>query len=225
MKTNIIGIVAAVGVGLLALNIPGINIHHHLELPVLDKDRVVVSTQFTFTGIVSTKTDIRLEQEVWTPSLYKHISRVLDEAKTGDKIVFHLSGFGGREDTMFQLLNNIKSSKANVVMEVEAPVYSAYAYLAANGPTLIMKPYTFLMFHFSSILAADCSKEVGLDRGISKQFKCEQFKAVDIALGTRMLNNTPILTQAEKQQILNGGDVYLTSEVVNARQGGQNDSP
>jgi len=207
-----------VGLFFLALSIPGINIYHHIELPVLDKYRVVTSEHFSlkFPFLVK-RYDITLETEVFSPNVYKDVAKALRDAGPGDTVVFHLSGFGGREDEMFTLINQVKNSKAPVIMSVEGPVYSAYAYLALSGNKLEMSPYTFLMFHFSSVLNMDCSKATGVDRGTPNQLHCEEFFKHDVGVGVKLLRDTPFLTVEEKAKIGHGYDVYLTPEDMKNR--------
>ena len=212
--------IVAVGIVALILGIPGINIFHHVELPTLNKYRIVSAHNIDSTyPFLHKHTDITLEDEVKSNIWYEDVSKVLRDAKEGDTITFHLMGYGGREDSLYMLINQIKNSKAIITMSVEAPVYSAHAYLAVAGDKLVMAPYTWLMFHFSSVLDVDCSKAKGLDRGVSKEEKCKQFKQVDVDLGIKMISTIDLLTAEEKSSIITGHDVYLTSDVVSQRQG------
>lgn len=199
---------------LMAFAIPGINVYHHLEIPVLNKYRIVSHSSFF---MLNKTYDITLEDQVRSNIWYEDVIKVLREAQVGDTITFHLAGFGGQEDSMFLLINNIKASKAKVIMSVEAPVYSAYAYIATSGDELIMYPYTFLMFHFSSILNTDCTQVIGTDRGVSNIEHCQALKDKDVGLGIDLVNSNVVLTSIEKTSILSGHDVYLYKSEVESR--------
>jgi len=128
-----------------------------------------------------------------------------------------LSGYGGEGFTMFQLINDIKKSKAYTVMIVEAPVFSAHAYLATSGRELIMLPYSFLMFHTMSGYGKDCTLEEGTDRTVSNVEHCQALMDTMNNLDNSFISDTPILTAEEKVQIMTGHDVYITPEVYKER--------
>jgi hypothetical protein len=208
-------VILGTAVLLVAFGIPGVNIYHHVELPTLNKYRII--SHYTYSPLFSKHWDITLEDEIRNAALYSDISKVLREANYGDTITFHLAGYGGAEQTTYLLINQIHGSKAEVTMSVEAPVYSAHAYLAVSGDKLVIYPYTWLMFHFSSILNDDCSKKDGADRRVSNKEHCQAFKDADIDLGNKLIDSTDILTFSEKQSIKTGHDVYLEGKEVMKR--------
>lgn len=210
-------IVLGIAILLLALGVPGVNIYHHLELPSLNKYRIVESNTYNLPslsslGYMSHHYDITLEDQVVNSYWYEDVSKVLREAKNGDTVTFYLYGYGGREDTMYLLINQIHASKATVTMSVEAPVYSALAYLSVSGDKLEMKPYTWLMFHFSSVLNEDCNVADGQDRGVSNVEHCFAFYNTDVELGKRLLKNLGIFSDTEIQRLETGHDLYLLPE-------------
>lgn len=199
---------------LFILGLPTINIDHHLMLPRLDEQRLQSHLILTTKSpvLVATQYDIRLGIEIIRAEFYKEIAAVLDNAKKGDRVTFYLTGYGGYTQTTYQLINDIKSSKAYVTMIVEAPVYSAHAYLATAGNQLIMKPLSSLMFHSSSALGYDCSKSKGkLDRGRDAYKKCQQFINNEVEMSRLMVLQNPVLTDKEKQAVNDGYDVYITA--------------
>jgi hypothetical protein len=211
-------LLAAIALVLIALAIPGVRIYHHIELPDIDKNRIVSSTKFSLMPpFIVTKTDITIEDGIYSPVWYKGVGRALREARLGDEVVFHLSGHGGDVDTLLQLVNQVKQSSAVVTMSIEAPVYSAHAYLALFGDRIVMGKYSFLMFHFSSILDLDCSTQKGLDRGQPRKEKCEQYKLANIQVVNKLLLDAPILNPQEKAAIGHGGDVYISYEDLKTR--------
>ena len=201
---------------------PGINVYHHLELPSIDQYKYTITSNYRvgLTGLHK-QTDIRLSGEIKDPGYYETIANVLEQAQQGDTVIFHLAGPGGDVDGCYYLINAIKSSKANVIMSVEAPAYSADAYLAVNGTSnqaLIMAPYSYLMFHFSSVLNLDCSTAGGTDRGTPNNAHCEAFKDISVSTTVTFLENVDLLTAKEKSDIFTGHDVYLSAEQVKERQ-------
>lgn len=212
--------VLAIAVVAWVLSIPGINLYHHLTLPEIDKYRIINKYELSTTiPFVHKHTDITLQDEIGNSEFFHDVVAVLRNASYGDTITFHLIGWGGQEDTMFFLINNVRASKAYVTMSVEAPVYSAHAYLAVSGDELVMAPYTYLMFHFSSVLNMDCDSKEGTDRGVSNIEHCNAFKTTDVDTGIKLLQSISLLTLWEKVRILTGHDVYITSDEYQRRIG------
>jgi len=202
------------------LGLSTINVNHHVNLPqeVTSTSRIHHTTFWNFAPpFIHVKTDIQMADEIKGPNTVRDINAVLNSADEGDIIVFHLAGYGGSVESVLSIVSNIRSSKAEVIMSVEAPVYSGHAYLAVLGHKLIMADNAYLMFHTSSGYNTDCSKETGVDRNMTNQEHCEAMKAADNILVNRVVLSMQHLTLEEKLSIIDGKDVYLDSVVVNAR--------
>lgn len=224
---------------LMALAVPGINIYHHIELPTLNKYRIESHYKFemfkrgainvlgihlaTYHPSVYKQVDIVLEDTIYNQIAYEDVISTIRNANSGDVVVLHLAGYGGRVDAATVLINSMHNSKAFIVTHVEAPVYSAHAYIAANGDKLIMDPYTFLMFHFSTVLNLDCdtpSKDYdpnGLDRGVANQVHCNAAKIEEISVNTKILDDIKLLTKDEKNSIKMGYDIYIDKDTYDKR--------
>lgn len=190
------------------------NLIHHEVLPQVLAEQQIVTIE---RGFFSDRVDIRLPSEIKGHESVRAIIKVLQEAKSGDIVIFHLAGFGGEVETVFDLINNVHASKAHVIMRVEAPVYSGHAYLAVNGNELIMLPYSSLMFHTSSALGMDCTTETGTDRTVSNVEHCEAFLNNHLYLINKAIILAPVLTPLEKGEIISGHDVYITADEYNKR--------
>ena len=215
---KLLATVAGTMITVLVLGLATINFNHYLHLPELRPIQVVQSKYVDMTyPYIHTKTDVRLKTEVGNAASFDKLGQVLEETKKGDLVVFHLAGYGGDGESMFLLINNIKRTKAFVLMSVEAPVYSAHAYLATQGDGLTMAPYSFLMFHTISAYGYDCSQEQGLDRTVPTSIKCQQ--QIDILLyeSNKLIMSVKFLTNEEKTAIMTGQDVYITAEQLYSR--------
>lgn len=208
--------IAALALLFLILGLPTIHFQHHLNLPQRDKYEVLSETYLGLTGFYKVY-DIRLNDEIGGENTVKGITTALMQAESGDVINFHLAGYGGQVETVLYLINNIHATKGTVNMIVESNVYSGHAYLALQGKTLTMLPHTFLMFHTSSAYGENCNKEKGLDRGVSKKLKCEQFLKIHLRQTNEVIAAMPILTDKEKFDIMTGQDVYITAQDVSER--------
>lgn len=196
----------------LVLGLVTVNVNHNLHLPqeVLTKDVVLtkhfVNNHFPY---LHTQTDIEFRQEIKDYETVRYVNVTLQEARKGDVVIFHLAGYGGSVNSVYNIVNNIRASRAKVIMSVEAPVYSGHAYLALSGDELRMSKNSYLMLHTTSGIDTDCSKETGLDRGISNVEHCQAMKDADMALFSQFLNSFPQLNPEELAQLNSGHDVYL----------------
>lgn len=211
--------IAALGLLLVALTIPGFNLYHHLVLPDISLNKVenhlFANTTIPF---LHEEYDITLTNTIsdWA-STYNNVSKALREAKKGDVVTIHLAGFGGSVQEVSVLLNEMTTSRALVVTVAEGPVYSGHAYLLLAGDIVIVKPYSFVMMHASSVLDMDCTKATGLDRGQSAEDKCNQFKDAAVYQNKTVLFALHYLTPAEKVDIMNGYDLYIQADEMNRR--------
>lgn len=205
---------------LLALAIPGVNFYHNLSLPEVKDDKISVRYDVNFAfPFVHKIYHISLGNEIKSKGLsYYHTLETLRQAGKNDTVIFHLSGYGGDAHTTSLIMDGVKASKAHIVMITEAPVYSGHAYIALSGHKLIMRPYSFLMLHFSSVLNHDCKEETGYDRGVSNVEHCNALKNALVTQCVQMLSDLPLLTSEEKQQIITGHDVYIFPEDIKGRQ-------
>ncbi len=217
MKTYVVaGTVAAIAI----LGLSTVNINHHLNIPPEVKNpHQTYTTHFVDLNFpfVHTAYNIQMADEIKGTDTVRNIDRILQTANKGDTVTFHLSGYGGQVETVNNIINNIRASKAYVTMSVEAPVYSGHAFLAVNGNAIKVGDQSFLMFHTSTMYNVDCKKETGVDRGMTNIEHCDVLKENHILLVNKMIFDSSVLTFSEKVAIASGKDVYLQGEEVNKR--------
>lgn len=197
--------------GVLLSNRAGVNLTHHHELPLFDKQLIVC------TGVYYKSCQVRINTEVTKPEDFKPVLSLLSEAKTGDTIIFYLMGNGGRGDSMTQLVYGIKHSKAHTISVVEGDVYSAHAYLMTATNELYINPFAVVMFHRGSLYGNPkiCDDQKGkVDRGRDAYEKCHQLLAALLKQDAQLVYYLlmGVLTEKEINQVLNGEDVYLTGQ-------------
>lgn len=190
-----------------------VNINHFMHIPLFDDQTVIVREHFSLLHMGEIRqVDVRLDDTINGTDTIKSVLKVLQEADSNTTITFHLAGYGGDVQSLYDLINNIQTTKATVIGIVEAPVHSAHAYLALAMPKLIIAKYSYLMLHSSTILNMDCSSELGTDRGVSNVEHCNAFKTANVALMIQLINDTPLLSNAEREELLSGHDVYILSD-------------
>lgn len=147
------------------------------------------------------------------------IIAILDKAKKGDDVVVHIQGYGGDASIETALVNALKRSKANILLSVDGPVYSAHAFLAlTKGKNIKVRvsDNSFFMFHHISGLNTDCSKSKGSDRGVSNKLKCQRALDYHVKFYTKSLvaSTIGILTVDQVTEIFEGRDVYVSSKQI-----------
>ena len=151
--------------------------------------------------VSSTEFDITLSEEVVSPPFkYAELCSVLrDEVKEDDIVNIHLSNYGGCCDSAATIVNAIKDCKGTVNVIVTAPSYSAATDIALSGDSLVLKPYSFLMFH-------NYSDEVGGKGGELKARLANQDRQAQVMMRDLY---SPFLTKKEINDIVNDKDVYV----------------
>lgn len=192
-----------------------INFEHHLHLPPEISARNIVTEHGTW--LLGRTYDVTLAVELKNQNSVESIANILRNATDRDTVIFHISGYGGDGQAMFYLIDNIHSTKAHTIMSVEAPAYSAHAYLAVSGDELRMASYSFLMFHTLSSYGIDCSEMQGTDRTVSNVEHCQAMLDTLNYEATKLITHTDLLTVEEKVRIETGHDVYITSDDYNLR--------
>jgi ATP-dependent protease ClpP protease subunit len=191
-----------------------INFQHNLHLPKeLTNKTTIYSSRDPYYPL-SVRYDIYLNDKIGSYYSFRDTIRTLDQAHCGDAVYFHLAGTGGNVETAWLLINHIKECKACVTMLVEAPCYSAHAYIATSGDRLVMSPYTFLMFHTTSLYGYDPSKAIGTDRTVPNTEHMKRFYDTQMYETNKMIMDNPWLTNGEKFQIMTGHSIYLTREDI-----------
>jgi len=202
----------------LTSDLISINLQHHLRLPSALQTQAIHSQKYwNFEQGFFKVSDVYLSNEIKSSINYMDIAILLDMAKKGDLIRFHLAGYGGDGNTMMFLISHIKNTKAHTVSLVEAPVYSAHTYIAMSTNELIVYPFTFLMFHTVSSHNFDCSQLIGkIDRGQDVVEKCKQNILANDDATNVLIDNISLLTSEEKFRVKDGFDVYISAmEVYN----------
>lgn len=154
------------------------------------------------------------------PQDYHHLIHTLTVLNKGDIIYINLAGTGGRLDSTVRIIHAIQSSKATVIIVVTGAVYSAHAFIAMSADQIDIKPFTYFMFHHSSLLGLDCSQFLTKsDRNQSAFVKCKQHKFIHLETTQKLIVYLTygILTNDEIEDILIGKNVYIDGHEMQKR--------
>lgn len=81
------------------------------------------------------------------PVLYVELFQVLRNAVETDTVHIYLNTPGGRVDTMIQIVNCMKNTKATVVTHLEGICHSAGTFIFLSGDEFVVNPNALLLFH------------------------------------------------------------------------------
>jgi ATP-dependent protease ClpP protease subunit len=217
MKNKALICAAAVMACTLLSGHVNINLQHNMHLPKELTNPNIIEDHSHFLGLFHT-------YHVYTASTFMserqltEIKQLLNNATGLDTIVFHIAGDGGEVDATMGLLNDVKTTKAHTIMIVERPSYSGDAFLAVAGDELIMKPYTYLLFHTSSGYGMDCSKEEGIDKAETNAQICQDMLNMHLYNLNKFITEIKILTPDERVAVMTGHTVLIHADEINKRQ-------
>jgi ATP-dependent protease ClpP protease subunit len=180
-----------------------LNVHHNVNIP-----KLTPATNIVCSSTLNSRTCIvRLSTTIEGPEQYNDLLELLDSATEKDTIELVLVGNGGRMATAQEIVYAMQHSRANVITKVVGDVYSAHAYIAIFGKTIIINPYVTFLFHMPSLggkAYADLSPD-------EKKFIDGTDNAF-LNMVTPMLQI--ILSPLQYAAFLNHQDVYVTGQEV-----------
>lgn len=144
--------------------------------------------------------EVYLEQEITGAINYAGLCNLLRLAERLDTFNFYLANYGGSCHSLINLISAVFDSKANTVMHVTAPCYSAAATLALCGTGISFCKHSFLMFHnYSSIAHGKGNELLDHVKNTDKWIKDYMRKL-----------HQPFLTKEECLKIEDDKDIYVS---------------
>jgi len=193
-----------------------INLQHNLHLPKQMVNEPIIETHMGVFGIANI-------YDVYIPVVFNHemslvsIKQLVNNASVLDTVRFHIAGDGGGVDMVLGLINAVKATKAHTVMIVERPSYSGAAFLAVSGDELIMRPFTYLMFHTSSAMNVNCADQKGMDRAETADAVCKKMISNHMWNLEKLIDSFIKVSAEEKAAIKAGFTVVIPAEVLDKR--------
>jgi len=171
--------------------------------------------------------NVRLARTIGSQENYTELLQKLSSAKSEDVFNFYLSGNGGQSVSMVLISNGMRSTKAQVNVVVDGPVYSAHAFIALSGKTIDIKPGALFLFHRTSLYGKVnkvCSCFVGkLDRTVDAHKKCLKVLTGITTTFYKFADDLvkDILTVEEREEMKQGHDIVISGEDMKKRLLGQ----
>lgn len=141
------------------------------------------------------------------PEDYIELIDTLYQARPTDTVYIHLNTPGGRLDITMQILNAMKVSDASVVSIADGEVSSAGTLLLFSAPNIAVQPFSSAMLHDGSEgMMAKTNENVKralFSQKLVKKLAYECYR--------------PFFTEEEIDSVLEGKDLYLTSEEIKER--------
>ena len=148
-----------------------------------------------------------LIDDVGDAKLYLKWFDILQAATENDLVVIHINSYGGDVMTTVQLITQIKTCEAQVVCQIESACCSAATMVALACDGLLCYPHGYMMIHTSSGYTfgkqSDIRKQEDFYNDWLDKFFNEIYK--------------DFLSPKEIDDVLNGHDMWLTSEDVMKR--------
>lgn len=148
-----------------------------------------------------------INDAITSPDDYIDLIDALYQGKPTDTIYIHLNTPGGALDITMQIINAIQTSEANVVGIADGQVASAGSLLLFACPAIGIQPFSYVMMHDGSEGAFGKTNE---------NLKQALFTSKLLANIANKIYG-PFFSEEEIADILNGKDMWLTSEEVEER--------
>ena len=150
---------------------------------------------------------IYINTYIESPDEFSEIIALLDTVPENELVIFKLNSGGGYLNSALMIIDAIRSCEARVVAELSGEVASATTMLALACDDIYVAPYTTFMIHNFSGGAGGKGHEIASNvefmLASNKDFFNDTYKG--------------FLTKKEIKAVINGKDIYLTSEEVYER--------
>lgn len=148
-----------------------------------------------------------LSQEIGAPDQYVDMIHRILVAGEHDVVYIHLNTPGGRLDTGVQLINAISNTAAKVVTCLESEAHSLGTLLFLSGDEMVINEHCMMMFHnYSGGVGGKGHEQVAHLAAETKRMYELMHKIY-----------VPFLTTAEVDRIIDGADIWMSSEEIKVR--------
>lgn len=148
-----------------------------------------------------------LVDEVGEPKEFMKWFDILQNASENDIVVIHINSFGGYLHTAVQLITQIKTSSAKVICQIESTCFSAATMIALACDGMVCYPHSCMMIHTSTggMFGKQCDvkKQDDFYNSWLEHFFYDIYR--------------DFLTPREIESVLNGSDIWLNHEEIQAR--------
>lgn len=138
---------------------------------------------------------------------YVELIDTLYQGRDTDNIVIHLNTPGGNLDITMQIINAIRSSSATVIGVADGPVASAGSLILFSCPNIAVQKFSYVMLHDGS---------EGSMGKVNENFQQAMF-SVKLLRSVYHEVYSGFFTEEEIDKVLEGRDMWLTSEEVEER--------
>jgi ATP-dependent protease ClpP protease subunit len=138
---------------------------------------------------------------------YVDMITVMDTAEENDVINLYINTGGGSLESTISIVHAMIRSKAQIVCHADGQIASAGTLIFFAGSSFVVYPFAHAMFHDgSTIIGGKFSENLKAAEATSALIKkiCMELYR-------------PYFTKKEVKDILNGKDMYLTSDELNDR--------
>ena len=141
------------------------------------------------------------------PSKYTEMIHKIRTASQNDVVHIHLNTPGGLVSTGVQLISAMRASQGHIVTHLEGEACSMGALLFLTADEMVVYDDSLLMFHNYSGGAFGKGHELTASVDASNRWFTKLARTVC----------TPFLTEAELDKIMDGADLWMLSDEVEAR--------
>jgi ATP-dependent Clp protease protease subunit len=145
-----------------------------------------------------------ITDEIAEPDKYLELINTLKTSEQHDTIFMYLNTPGGYLNTAIQIMSAMKQSNATVITSIEGEVCSAGTLIFLSGDKYIINPNSTFMIHNYSAWIGGKGNEIAAHAKYREEYAKELMNDV----------YKDFLTEDEIQSVLDGKDIWLSSNSV-----------
>lgn len=156
------------------------------------------------TNVTTKRYDIYLNYLIEKPHHYVDFLEILRSAGEEDEVYIHLNNNGGYVDTAMQIINYMKESNAKVISCLEGACHSAASLILLSADEIKISEHGSMLCHYYSGGVRGKGHEIESQVEFDKEYYKTFFKKI----------YDKFLTKKEIEELLNGKDMWLSSEDI-----------
>lgn len=156
------------------------------------------------TDVMTKRYDVYLNYIIDKPHHYFELLEVLRSAGEEDEVFIHLNNNGGYVDSVMQIINAMKESKANIITCLDGACHSGASLILLSGDIVKVSEHGSMLCHYYSGASIGKGHEIEAQIDFDKEYYKRFFSKI----------YNKFLDKKEIKSMIDGKDIWLSSKDV-----------